>query len=98
MTESSLLEDEGGGAVDASATSNCTAGVKNPILPMHKVIRRKKKKDNLEGVVQEIVDQSINEAYKKAWVDLGYKWSGTGNTWLDDAERAKKTRPNYALS
>lgn len=63
---SDLLEDEGGAGA-SSPTSNVTTGVKNPILPMHKVARRKK--EDLETIVEGIVMASIQEAYQNTFLN-----------------------------
>lgn len=89
-TESSLLEDDGGAAPSVSATSNLTAGVKNPVPPLGTVVTRKKRKSVEE--LEEEIEEYIAEAFKRPWVHIpgiSPEYSTSKHPFYDDAQRAK---------
>lgn len=73
-----LDEDEGGGIVNNATASNLTSGVKNTVLPMGKVARRKKKSDDIYTEIDDVLEEAWNNA-----------WSSAFSMWLDDARTAK---------
>lgn len=91
-SESSLHEDEGG-SPPADATSNVTDGVKNPLLPMHKVLRRKKKDDAISSIKETVNTIPSFSAY----LSESSNALDTAMHYKKDAEIARKQsqQPRY---